>query len=236
MPDFSTDQTAKPATPETTADQLTFQVGEREYDAESAVTKITAQDAHILKIEQENLDFKAKLEAATLEIASSTSVQDALAQLTATPQESQTTSSTEGMSEEQIGEIASRQLKVLMDAQTVEASERAATAKALSTFESTKSKLEAQFGDKTEAIMKEKAVAMGVPIEHLVKLASDPVTSDLLLTSMQLHKAVTQANPSSSFNTSSLNSSPAPSENPNWYKGSSSDIMAELQRQRQQTL
>jgi len=235
MPDFSTDQTANQSNNEQTTDQLTFKVGEREYSAEAAATKIAASDEHINRIEAENAEIRASLEAVQLDNKSRMSVEEALKQLQnpAETQESQTHPSTEGMSVEQIGEIASKQLKVLMDAQTLEASEQAAKDKALSTFESTKGVLEKQFGDKTEEVMNTKAKEMGVSIDHLITLASDPVTSSLLLQSMKVRSPVTQANPSSSFNTSSLGNVPAPSDNPTWYKGSSTDIMKELQSRRQ---
>jgi len=231
MSDFSTDPAANSGQ---ASDQMSFQVGERQYDAEAAAKKISNADEHIARIEAENAKYKADLEASRLESQSRLSVEEALTKLQnpASTQEANPTPSTNGLSAEEIGEIASKQLQDILGKQNQEAAALAAETKAASTFEDTKNKLAGQYGDKLEQVMNEKATSMGVDLSRLVEMASDPATAGLLLESMKVSKVATQIAPSGSFNTASLHRA-APSENPDWYKGSSSSIMNELQRLRQ---
>lgn len=85
MESFNTDQSEQNAT-----DQLTFKVGDREYNAESASTKITNGDAHIAKIEAENAELRAKLESAASAEEIDAKIQAAL-KLNAEKQEGQPT-------------------------------------------------------------------------------------------------------------------------------------------------
>lgn len=226
MSNFSTDQGASTEQP---TDQLTFTVGERQYDAEAAATKISNADAHIAKLEQEAVEHRDNLAAAKLELASTTSVQEALTQLQnpVTPQENLASDTTSPLTKEQIGELAKEQLTVMMSEQATATAKATAEASELSTFNDTKAKIVAQYGDKTEQIMNDKATAMGVPIDRLITMASDPITAGLLLESMKVSKVAPQASPSGSVNTSSFTSS-APEDNTGWYKGSSKAIMQEL--------
>ena len=70
---MSFDTQADQATPNVD-DQLTFNVGDRTFDADTATTKIQAADDHIARLEAENAAFK-------LQVEQSTSIDDALSQL-----------------------------------------------------------------------------------------------------------------------------------------------------------
>ena len=126
-----TDTPADQATPNETVDQpLSFNVGERTFNAESATTKIQAADEHIARLEAENASYKAKVEQ-------STSIDEALAQLRtqndAPTQNSQPTEHTSPVSEEQIGEIAKKQMAEYLAAQRIESNATAAQALAQQT-------------------------------------------------------------------------------------------------------
>jgi hypothetical protein len=229
---FSIDHDAQ-SQEQTNNDQLTFKVGERDYDVQSAATKIEASDEHIKKIEAENAAYREELEKAKLELASATKLEEALQKLQtpATPQENLSGAS-QALSEDQIGEIAAKQLQDVLARQDAEKAKEAAQAQAIATFNETKSALEGQYGDKLDEVMNDKAKEMGVSISHLIELASAPATAKLLLDSMKVQRVDTSKHPSGSFNTTSFQGRQAPS-NEGWHRGSSKDIMAELQRLRQ---
>lgn len=229
MSDFSTDQTAT----DTSTDQLTFKVGERDYDAASATTKIEAADAHIAKLEAEAKVKEEQLAAANLKLATTDSVEEALSKLqTANTPDTQTTPSTEGMSEDQIRDIANQKVQDILNQDKEQQAKEALETQAKETFAKTKEALSNQFGDKTEETMKSLATSKGITMDALVKLASDPTTAGFLLDSLKVSQSPSQASPSASFNTASLDSN-APEGNKDWYKGSSTDIMKELTRQLQ---
>ena len=152
---MSFEQPADQATPNVPADQpLSFNVGDRTFDAESATTKIQAADEHIARLEAENASYKAKVEQ-------STSIDEALAQLreqnVAPTQNSQTTEHTSPVSEEQIGEIAKKQMAEYLAAQRIESNATAAQALAENTYKETGEPLTAIYGDKTDEAMAIKA-------------------------------------------------------------------------------
>ena len=119
-------------------DQLTFSVGERSFNAESAATKIEAADSHIKTIEQENQEYKDRLAALEAQVAQSTKIDDALAKLQQQQsQESQATEVTPSVSEEQIGASVAKQMEDYLAKQRAEEAQRNAQTLSQTTFEET---------------------------------------------------------------------------------------------------
>jgi len=192
-----TDVPADQATPNAT-DQLTFNVGERSFNAESATTKIENADAHIAKLEAENAEYKSRIEQ-------STSIDDALAQLrakevNAEPQNSQPTEPTSSVSAEQIGEIANKQIADYLATKQLEDNASAAQALAENTYRETGEKLTAIYGDKTDEAIATKAAELGVPASDLFGMAKNPTTAKLLLQTMKVDSAPSQSSPNGGFN------------------------------------
>ena len=193
-----TDTPADQATPNVTADQpVSFNVGERTFNVESATTKIQAADEHIARLEAENASYKAKVEQ-------STSIDEALAQLreqnVAPTQNSQTTEHTSTVSEEQIGEIAKKQMAEYLAAKRVEDNATAAQSLAESTYKQTGEQLTAIYGDKTDEAMAVKAKELGITTQALFDMAKTPATAKLLLQTMQVNAAPSQSAPSGGYN------------------------------------
>jgi hypothetical protein len=186
-----------PVTPTNTTDQLTFNVGERTFDAAQAVTKIENADAHIATLEAENAALKAK-------DAQSTSIDEALSQLreqNATPQNVQPTIDTPTVSEEQIGAIASKQIADYLAAQQVTNNAQAAEDLATRTYQETGEALKVIYGDKTDEAMAQKAEALGMSKNDLYNMAKSPSTAAMLKQIMTPTSAPNQASPSNGFNT-----------------------------------
>ena len=185
-------------TQETNTDQLSFKVGEREYNVESATTKIEHSNQHINTIESENQGYKDRIAALEAQVAQSTKIDDALAKLQQQQtQESQPTEVTPSVSEEQIGAIATKKMEEYLAQQRVsELSER--------TFKETGEKLTAIYGDNTDKAMTDKAAELGITPQAIFDMAKNPATASLLLESMKAPSSVNQAAPSGSFNTASI--------------------------------
>ena len=197
---MSFEQPADQATPNAT-DQLTFNVGERSFNAESATTKIENADAHIAKLEAENAEYKSRIDQ-------STSIDDALAQLRvkeqpAEPQNSQATEPTSSVSEEQIGAIANKQIADYLATKQVEDNASAAKTLAETTYKDTGDKLKVIYGDKTDEAMATKAAELGITTQALFDMAKSPATAQMLLQSMKVNSAPPQSSPASGFNTGS---------------------------------
>ena len=194
---MSFDTPADQATPNVPADQpLTFNVGERTFDTEAAITKITNADAHIAKLEAENAEYKSKVDQ-------STSIDEALAQLratNATPQNIQPVVDTTTVSEEQIGEIANKQIADYLATKQVQDNAQAAEALATKTYAETGSALKAIYGDKTDEAMAHKATELGISKDALYNMAKAPATAQMLLQTMQQTSAPSQSAPSNGYN------------------------------------
>jgi len=191
-------------TPEQSTDQLTFTVGERTFDAGTAATKIEAADTHIKTIESENQQYKDQLAALQAQVAQSTKLDDALAQLQAGTQESQTTEVTPSVSAEQIGAIANKQIEDYLAAQKVQEAQSAAQSLAENTFKETGNKLAEIYGEKVDEAVKAKATSLGVSVESLYDMAKSPTSASLLLETMKVPESANQSAPSGSFNTHNL--------------------------------
>ena len=186
-----------PVTPTNETDQLTFNVGDRTFDAAQAVTKIENADAHIAKLEAENAAYKSRIDQ-------STSIDEALAQLretNATPQNVQPTIDTPTVSEEQIGAIANKQIADYLAAQQVTQNAQAAEDLATRTYQETGEALKVIYGDKTDEAMAQKAEALGMSKNDLYNMAKSPATAAMLKQLMTPTSAPNQASPSNGFTT-----------------------------------
>lgn len=187
---------ADQATPNAT-DQLTFNVGERTFDAAQAVTKIENADAHIAKLEAENAEYKSRIEQ-------STSIDEALAQLRetpATPPVAPAVVDTPAISSEQIGAIANKQIEEYLAAQQVTQNAQAAVNLEATTYAATGEALKAIYGDKTDEAMAQKAEALGLSKNDLYNMAKSPATAAMLIQTMQPSSIPSQASPSNGFTT-----------------------------------
>ena len=198
---MSFDTPADQATPNVTADQpLTFNVGDRTFDAISATTKIEHSEAHILKLEAENAAYAKQAEQ-------STSIDEALAQLRAVPaepQNSQPIEQTSSVSEEQIGAIANRQIEDYLAAKQVTDHATAAATLAETTYKETGDALDALYGDKTDEAMAHKATELGISKDALYNMAKSPATAQMLLQSMKVDASPSQSAPNGAFNSAHL--------------------------------
>ena len=186
-----------PVTPTNETDQLTFNVGDRTFDAAQAVTKIENADAHIAKLEAENAAYKSSIEQ-------STSIDEALSQLretNATPQNVQPTIDTPTVSEEQIGAIANKQIADYLAAQQVTQNAQAAEDLATRTYQETGEALKVIYGDKTDEAMAQKAEALGMSKNDLYNMAKSPATAAMLKQLMTPTSVPNQASPSNGFTT-----------------------------------
>ena len=177
-------------------DQLSFTVGDRSFNTEQAVTKITAADEHIARLEAENASLKESN-------AKSTSIDEALAQLreqNATPQNSQPITDTNVVSEEQIGAIANSQIAEYLAAKQVEDNAKAAEDLAAKTYRETGEQLQAIYGDKTDEAMATKAKELGISTAAIFDMAKNPATAQMLLQSMKVNSAPAQSTPSGGYN------------------------------------
>ncbi|MGL1886321.1 MAG: hypothetical protein OCD76_07380 [Reichenbachiella sp.] len=218
--------------PDQTTDKLTFNVGDRSFDAESAATKIAAADNHITTIESENQGYKDTIAALEAQVAQGTKIDEALAKLNTQQQsqESQTPEVTPSVSEEQIGAIATKQIEDFLANQRVEQNQASALELAQKTFQETGEKLTAIYGDKTDEAMAAKAVELGISTTQIFEMAKNPATANMLLASMKASNPVNQAAPSGSFNTSGIPHA-APDKFVDYSKGvTSSSVMEALQK------
>lgn len=184
-------------------DQLTFKVGDREFDATSAATKIGAADEHIGRIEQENAAHQARIAELEAQVSQSTKLDEALSQLReqqASTQNIQTPTETSAVSEEQIGAIATKQMEQYLAEQRVAQEQLAAQTLAESTYRETGEQLTAVYGDKVDEVMSEKAKELGISTEAIYNMAKTPATAKMLLETMKANVPASQATPSGSIN------------------------------------
>ncbi len=218
--------------PEQTTDQLSFSVGDRVFDAESAAKKIQAADQHIETIQSENQSYKERLAALEAQVAQATKIEEALAKLTPQQQaqDSQSSEVTPSVSEEQIGAIATKQMEEYLAKQRAEAAQKAAQELAERTFQETGEKLTAIFGDKVDEAMAAKATELGVSKVEIYEMAKNPTTANMLVATMKGPESANQATPSGSFNTASIPSN-APDKHLDYGKRvTSTDILSALEK------
>ncbi len=184
-------------------DKLTFKVGEREFNAESAATKINAADEHIGKVETENAQLREQIAKQQADLEKATKLDDALAQLKANQANTQNSpppTETPTVSEEQIGAIANKQIEDFLAAQRVKDAQSAAETLAEETYKATGEQLATIYGDKVDEAVNNKAAELGVNPQELYGMAKNPTTAKMLLETMKVSSPAATATPTGSIN------------------------------------
>jgi chromosome segregation ATPase len=223
----SDDHIATPTTNQEATTSLSFKVGEREYDVDSAVKKISNADSHISNLEKEQAEARTRIAELEAKLEQSTKLEDALKQLKPSQETLTPEQPTSAVSKEQLEELVKQQAGSFLQQQEQLKAEQEAQALAAKTFQETKAALVERFGDKTERVMAEKANEMGTTLDHLIQMAKSPVESKLLLASLNTQTPSTDFVPNSSVNlgTSNPNSS---RHIESWNKVTSSSISEAL--------
>lgn len=175
--------------PELPSDQMTFKVGEREYNTESAITKISNQDDHIARLEAENAQFKQEQARMALQLEQSTKLEDALSKLNQQQSYSQQQPLTEPapqvMGAEEIGAIATQQAEQFFATQRANEEKADAERLAKETYHATGEELRKYYGNDVDSAISKKAQEMGVPADQLFAMAYNPASAKLLVDSMK---------------------------------------------------
>lgn len=190
-------------------DQLTFKVGDREYDVNAAATKIENADNHISKLESENAEFRERMASLEAKLEQSMKIEEALETMKANKEGSiaenvQPEQNTTGLSEEQIAAITQSKMEEYLAAQQMKQQQEQAQSLAEQTYRETAEKLVGIYGDKVDEAVANKAKEMGVPASELFNMAKSPASAKLLLDAMTPKGGSTERTPSAGYNTSSL--------------------------------
>lgn len=189
-------------------DQLTFKVGDREYDVNAAATKIENADNHISKLEAENAEFRERMASLEAKLEQSMKIEEALETMKATKEHSaenvQLEQNTTGLSEEQIAAITQKKMEEYLAGQQAKQAQEAAQSLAERTYKETAETLVNIYGDKVDEAVNKKAKELGVPASELFNMAKSPVTAKLLLETMTPKSGSTDRTPLGGYNTSSL--------------------------------
>ena len=192
--------------PEQPSDQMTFKVGEREYNAESAITKISNQDEHIARLEAENAQFKQEQARMALQLEQSTKLEDALSKLNQQQSYSQNTPHPDptptGLSAGDIEAIATQQAEQFYATQQATQQKAEAERLAKQSYEATGAELRKIYGEDVDGAISKKAQEMGVEPSQLYDMAYNPATAKLLLESMKPARATQTSYPSGGRNMS----------------------------------
>lgn len=193
---------------EQTTDQLTFKVGDREYDVNAAATKIENADNHISKLESENAEFRERMASLEAKLEQSMKIEEALETMKATKEQGaenvQLEQNTTGLSEEQIAAITQKKMEEYLAGKEARQAQEAAQSLAERTYKETAETLVNIYGDKVDDAVNKKAQELGVPASELFNMAKSPVTAKLLLETMTPKSGSTDRTPSGGYNTSSL--------------------------------
>lgn len=187
---FNTDQSGEQ---DQTQDQsVTFNVGDRQYDAESATKKITAADEHIQRLEAERAEEKAKIAELEAQLAASTKLDDALQKLQAQNLESHSKEDTPTFDMESLKKSATEAALQALQQEKEENAKQEAELLKRKTFIETQKKLAGMYGNQIdEAVQK-----VGLSVEKAMKMAENPEDSTILLQLMQVVPATPTLNPS----------------------------------------
>ena len=198
MESFNTDQSVQQEQP---TDQLTFKVGEREFNAEAAAKKITAADEHIARIERENQEYREKMAALEAQVQQSTKLEDALQKLQSADQpESRSQDNTTSFDPEKLSQTAKEAALQALQEQEQARALQEQKAIAERTFNETKAALAAIYGENLDEAVQQHA---GVSLQTAIKMAQDPEQSKALLKLMKV-ESKPSATPSSDINTLAL--------------------------------
>lgn len=182
---------------------LSFKVGEREYDAESAVKKIEHADNYIAELKAKEAEYQKRLAEMEAQLAQSTKLEDALSKLQqqqVTPSE-HTTQSEVGTNVESQEDVVKRILQQREAEQAKKQEEEARKA----TFQEVQQALTNAYGaDNVDKVVREKAQEIGIDFETALEMAQDPKKSKALLKLFDIGATRQQAAPLGQINTSGL--------------------------------
>lgn len=180
--------------------RVTFNVGDRQYDVDSATKKITAADEHIQRLEAERAQEKQKIAELEAQLAASTKLEDALQKLKADNQESQSNEVTPSFDPETLSKAAQEAALAALQRQRDEEEKLQKKNLEDQTFKETQAKLAAVYGKDIDLAIQEKA---GISVEKAMQMARDPETSKILLQIMSVDNARPSLEPlgSTSLNT-----------------------------------
>lgn len=184
--------------PEQSADQLTFTVGNRQFDVESAAKKISAADEHISRLEAERAAERQRIAELEAQLAQSTKLEEALQKLQADKPESRSQVETPYFDPEKLSATAREAALAAIKEQ--EEAKKLAEQKSIAeqTFKDTQAKLAAIYGTELDKAVEEHA---GVSLQTALKMAQDPEQSKALLRLMKVPQSKPSAPPSGSLNT-----------------------------------
>lgn len=199
MDSFNTDQSVNQ---EQQADQLTFKVGEREYDVDAAAKKISSADEHIQRLEQENAEYRKKLESALTEDAINAKIEEALQKLNkASEPESRSVEATTSFDPEKLSQTAKEAALSVIEEREKQRLQQEQQATAESTFKQTFEALAGVYGKDGIASALEEA---GIEVALADQMARDPKQAKVLLRALKVDKAKPSAAPLGSVNTAAL--------------------------------
>lgn len=229
MDSFNTDQSVEQ---EQSQDQpMTFKVGDREYDPDSAAKKISSADEHIARIEAENAELRKKAEAALSEDVINARIEEALQKLNqASSPESRSDEATTSFDPEKLSQTAREAALSAIEEREKQRQEQEMKTVAEKTFRETFNSLANVYGkDGIQDAIKE----AGISIEKADQMARDPELSSVLLRALKVDKGKPSLSPSGSINSASLNNRKPQSPFEGKDTLSTDDIIEALRRSRQ---
>ena len=181
-----------------------FKIGDREYDQDAVVTKITSQDTYIEELKTKAAERDVELESLREKVAQAKGVEDVLDRINQQqkPDGGDTTlPNTDELLQQVEGRLEERAAEKLKAEQTADA-ERIRK----ETFESTQQKLLEKFGaDNVDA-----EIAKVIPVATAYRMAADPELSVILLKQLNIKPPAAQPAPEDH----STNRSQSPNNNP----------------------
>ena len=181
-----------------------FKIGEREYDVESAKTKIEHADKHVQTVESEASELRKKVEQLEAQLANSSKLDQVLETLqanqvaTPTSTEGNTTQSVdkEALMQELLGQIAPKIEETFSARQRQE--------QLAKSFEDTVKLAQERYGSEYESKLREQGNELGMSDADIREMASTKPEAFKRLFGLKQGKVASQATPQSSVNTTSF--------------------------------
>lgn len=200
--DHTTQTESTNATESTTA--MSFKVGEREYDVDSASKKIEHADNYIAELKAKEAEYQQKVAALEAQVAQSTKLEDALSKL-----QTQQSTPSENTTQPVVEQVESQEevVKRILQQREAEAAEVAKARAAEETFKEVSKTLAGVYGaDHVDRVVKEKAEEIGIDFDMAINMAKDPKQSKVLLKLLDVDTTRQQAIPQGQVNTASIGS------------------------------
>jgi len=182
---------------------MSFKVGEREYDAESASKKIEHADNFITEMKAKEAEYQAEIARLKAETQQSLKLEEALTKLQSqqAPVSENTTLPNEVANVESQEEVVTR----ILQERDAKAQEAQLEQLRQSTFTEVQAKLTATYGaDHVDKVVRDKAAEIGIDFETAIGMAQDPKQSKVLLKLLDVDTTRQQATPTGQVNTNSL--------------------------------